>query len=148
MAGGNALPNLGVFRVRMNILKNHYLSKKVPKVTDTAVHNILPRNNFQGGFGVLFLLCFVRQHPLAEFHDTDTDTDSPDTPTSLRLTRDFLVRNLARMSVSVSWNAALGDAASVGGRRSSLQCGSLVTIWSPSLVLVTLWATIKPPKLQ
>jgi len=40
------------------------------------------------------------------FHDTDTDTDSPDMSTSLVLmsdTRDFL----ARMSVSVSWNAGL-----------------------------------------
>ena len=34
--------------------------------------------------------------------DTDTDTDSSDTPTSSRPTRDFL----ARISVSVSWNAA------------------------------------------
>jgi len=42
----------------------------------------------------------------AAFHDTDTDilarilADTSDT-------RDFLARNVARMSVSVSWNAAL-----------------------------------------
>ena len=101
------------------------------------------------------------------FHDTDidTDTDSPDTDIVARIvagwaagysiltsdTRNFLARILARMSVSVSWNAAFTPHRPLQGAHSHLNSVVGPIRWGHSgplchalpLLSLSLWTSMR-----